>query len=111
MACVIFFYGLLSLIFMCSIQIPPTSSTELSSKAYQFFTTLSQTFDIDKDGTLSQQELDELFSTCPCNPWIDDGFPMTTITAGVNDSVTLQGWLGQWRYTKIYILLLYLFLA
>ena len=50
----------------------------------------------DSDGALNDEELAELFSTSPGNPWLRDGFPATTVT---NDqgAVTLQGWLAQWR--------------
>lgn len=37
-----------------------------------------------------------LFSTSPGNPWLGQGFPDTTVTAG-SGAVTLQGWLAQWR--------------
>lgn len=50
----------------------------------------------DKDGALSDIELADLFSTSPGNPWIGQGFPDTTIT-DEKGSVTLQGWLAQWR--------------
>lgn len=51
----------------------------------------------DHDGALKEEELEELFSTSPGNPWVSQRFPETTVT---NDSgaVTLQGWLAQWRF-------------
>ena len=57
----------------------------------------------DKDGALSQEELDELFSTSPGNPWIVQKFPETT-EVNERGNVTLAGWLAQWRY-YFYILI------
>ncbi|KAJ3348389.1 ERMES complex Ca(2+)-binding regulatory GTPase gem1 [Entophlyctis luteolus] len=81
------------------IHVPPECSVELSSDGYQFFTDLFQNFDQDKDGALKNVELDALFSTSPGNPWIASGFPETTITNESN-SVTLQGFLAQWRFVQ-----------
>jgi Ras family protein T1 len=73
------------------------SSVELSAKGYQFFTELFSVYDKDKDGALKANEMEELFSTSPCNPWTANGFPETTITNEAG-AVTLQGFLAQWRY-------------
>ncbi|KAJ3041842.1 ERMES complex Ca(2+)-binding regulatory GTPase gem1 [Rhizophlyctis rosea] len=75
-------------------------SVELSSDGYQFFIDLFQTFDQDKDGALKDNELAELFSTAPGNPWIGTGFPETTIT-DESSAVTLQGFLAQWSMTTL----------
>jgi Ras family protein T1 len=80
-----------------SFEVPSECSVELSPHGYQFFAELFQTFDKDKDGALNRTELDSLFSTSPGNPWANTGFPHTTITTETG-SVTLQGWLAQWRY-------------
>lgn len=79
-----------------SLEVPLECSVELSPLGYQFFTELFQIFDKDKDGALNRLELDSLFSTSPGNPWANTGFPHTTITTETG-SVTLQGWLAQWR--------------
>ena len=50
----------------------------------------------DQDGALKTLELDDLFSTSPGNPWSTHKFPDTTL-ADDTGSVTLQGWLAQWR--------------
>lgn len=75
-------------------------SVELSPKGYQFLTELFAKFDRDGDGALSWDELDELFATCPGNPWIASGFPNTTL---LNDTgaLTLQGFLAQWAMTTL----------
>ncbi|KAI8616444.1 P-loop containing nucleoside triphosphate hydrolase protein [Chytriomyces sp. MP71] len=82
------------------IQVPPECSVELSPDGYQFFTDLFQIFDADKDGALKTEELQNLFSTSPGNPWVASGFPETTITNETN-SVTLQGFLAQWSMTTL----------
>ena len=77
-------------------DIPADCTAELSPKGYQFFTDVFETFDKDRDGALSPDELEQLFGTSPGNPWIANGFPETTITSE-SGAVTLQGWLAQWR--------------
>lgn len=75
-------------------------SVELSPKGYQFLTELFAQFDRDGDGALAWDELDELFATCPGNPWTASGFPETTL---LNDTgaLTLQGFLAQWAMTTM----------
>lgn len=82
-------------------DIPSDCTAELSPKGYQFFTDIFETFDKDRDGALSPDELADLFSTSPGNPWISHGFPETTITADATGAVTLQGWLAQWSMTTL----------
>ncbi len=58
--------------------------------------------DKDRDGALSEEELDSLFVTAPDNrhPWQGTGFPASTIT-DEHGAVTLQGWLAQWSMTTL----------
>ncbi|THG94031.1 hypothetical protein EW026_g7355 [Hermanssonia centrifuga] len=51
--------------------------------------------DHDQDGALKHDELEELFSTSPGNPWVSQKFPDTTVADDAG-AVTLQGWLAQW---------------
>lgn len=51
----------------------------------------------DQDGALNAEELAELFSTSPGNPWASQKFPETTVADDAG-AVTLQGWLAQWRF-------------
>lgn len=78
----------------------PGVAVELSPKGYQFLTELFAKFDRDGDGALAWDELDELFATCPGNPWTVSGFPETTL---VNEqgALTLQGFLAQWAMTTL----------
>ena len=56
-----------------------------------------ENYDKDQDGALNKEELEELFSTSPGNPWAGQKFPDTTV-ADDTGAVTLQGWLAQWRF-------------
>ncbi len=75
-------------------------SVELSPLGYQFLTVIFENYDKDQDGALNKDELEELFSTSPGNPWAGQKFPDTTV-ADDTGAVTLQGWLAQWRYVSI----------
>ena len=78
-------------------DVPFDCSVELSHVGYEFFTNLFEANDKDRDGALNEKELEGLFSTAPGSPWAGTMFPDTTI-ADDSGSVTLQGWLAQWRY-------------
>lgn len=54
----------------------------------------------DQDGALNKEELEELFSTSPGNPWAGQKFPDTTVSDDTG-AVTLQGWLAQWSMTTL----------
>lgn len=85
-------------------ECPADSSVELSSDGYQFLTDLFQVFDKDNDGALDSIELEALFSTTPCIPWEGSGAQSITNQFG---SLTLQGFLAQWRYFYGFYLFLY----
>jgi len=53
----------------------------------------------DQDGALKTEELEDLFSTSPGNPWASQGFPDTTVSDDTG-AVTLQGWLAQWMFVE-----------
>jgi len=81
-------------------DVPYECSVELSPKGYQFLTDIFETFDKDQDGALKTEELEDLFSTSPGNPWAGQKFPDTTV-ADDTGAVTLQGWLAQWSMTTL----------
>ncbi|KDQ20950.1 hypothetical protein BOTBODRAFT_124842 [Botryobasidium botryosum FD-172 SS1] len=81
-------------------DVPHDCSVELSPLGYQFFTELFQIFDKDKDGALSAQELDDLFSTSPGNPWVGQISPSMPI-ADENGFILLDVWLAQWSMTTL----------
>lgn len=97
---------------------------ELSQLGYKFLTDIFESFDKvrhmchsvykweclnrsfddddtkkDQDGALNAEELAELFSTSPGNPWASQKFPETTVADDAG-AVTLQGWLAQWRFVS-----------
>ena len=81
-------------------DVPYDCSVELSHLGYQFFTDIFMMFDKDRDGSLNAMELNDLFSTSPGNPWTAQKFSDTT---GMDEAgtVTLQGWLAQWRFVRL----------
>ncbi|KAI0917359.1 ERMES complex Ca(2+)-binding regulatory GTPase gem1 [Taiwanofungus camphoratus] len=81
-------------------DVPYDCSVELSPLGYQFFTDVFETFDKDQDGALKTEELEDLFSTSPGNPWAGQKFPDTTVADDAG-AVTLQGWLAQWSMTTL----------
>lgn len=81
-------------------DVPHDCSVELSPNGYKFLTDLFEAFDKDQDGALNQDELTDLFSTSPGNPWAAQQFPETTV-ANDAGAVTLQGWLAQWSMTTL----------
>lgn len=82
------------------LNLPHSSSLELSPKGYRFFVDLFIRFDKDKDGALDDNELLSLFKTTPGIPklWSSTNFPYSTVI-NKRGFVTLQGWLAQWAMT------------
>lgn len=70
----------------------------MSSRGYQFFTDLFQSYDKDKDGALNEQELERAFETSPSNPWSQMGLNTITTDKG---ALTLQGYLAMWSMTTL----------
>ena len=94
-------------------------SVELTKRGLNFFKFVFHQFDRDNDGTLSENELDEIFSVCGdpgFRPWTASystntvqkpfdrsypylgDFPDGCLT-NVERTVTLSGWLAQWAMT------------
>lgn len=79
-------------------------SCELSAAGYEFCSDLFERCDKDKDGALSPDELDDLFSTCYPATWPPEwgkNFPRNVVHTNENDYITLEGWLSIWRYSFI----------
>ncbi|KAI3638897.1 hypothetical protein MIR68_003395 [Amoeboaphelidium protococcarum] len=77
-------------------------ATELSPRGYQFFIDLFRRFDLDHNGSLSDQEINALFSTCPVFngtriPW--SNYSERTVSNG--PELTLQGFLALWSMTTL----------
>ncbi|KAE8212381.1 hypothetical protein CF327_g3982 [Tilletia walkeri] len=87
-------------------QIPPDHAVELSPHGYQFLTDVFEAHDKDRDGALSESELDHLFVIAPGgeHPWgrrHGADFPEETTTTDQKGNITLQGWLAQWSMTTL----------
>ncbi|CDH13173.1 probable Mitochondrial Rho GTPase 1 [Zygosaccharomyces bailii ISA1307] len=82
------------------LNVPDTSSIELSPKGYRFLVDLFLRFDRDNDGGLNDTELTFLFKCTPGQPklWSETNFPYSTVVNS-RGCITLQGWLAQWSMT------------
>jgi Ras family protein T1 len=76
---------------------------EISSQGYGFLTDLFRRHDLDQDGVLNANELNELFAVCPehTHPWEQFHFPHCTAT-DKHGNLTLQGFLGMWSMLCLY---------
>lgn len=85
-----------------SLDVPSTSSVELSPIGYRFLVDLFILFDKDNDGGLNEIELTNLFRPTPGVPmlWEDLNFPHSTVR-NEQGHVTLQGWLAQWSMSTL----------
>lgn len=84
-------------------HVPSDCAVELSPYGYSFLTDVFEVHDHDQDGSLCEEELNELFATAPGgkHPWQGTGFPTNTTATNENGAVTLQGWLAQWSMTTL----------
>ncbi|XP_076904214.1 mitochondrial Rho GTPase 2-like [Bidens hawaiensis] len=73
----------------------PDQSVELTSAAVDFLKEIFSLYDSDKDGTLQDFELDDLFSTAPESPWDDDPYK-DSLERSEQGDVNLSGFLSQW---------------
>ena len=71
-------------------KVPPGCSTELNHSGYGFLVSLFEKYDQDHDSALSQQELNNLFSTCPVMPWGDDVLNSVLTNEKVSFSLILK---------------------
>lgn len=76
---------------------PPDIVPQLSENGKLFLTAVFEKFDMDRDGVLNQQELYDLFSVFPYQPWGHD--VLSTVCTDANGSITLVGFLSQWMLT------------
>lgn len=70
-------------------------SVELTDKGIDFLKGIFTAFDMDGDGALRPQELDELFSTAPCSPWEDTPY-RDSVEKNAMGALTVNGFLSQW---------------
>jgi len=81
------------------IKMPAAASVELSFAGYDFFTSIFEKYDRDKDKALSPQELVNLFSTCPVMAWGPDVY--NTVPLNNHGYIGLQGYLSLWTLTTL----------
>ncbi|KAM5228182.1 mitochondrial Rho GTPase 2 isoform 2-T2 [Ctenodactylus gundi] len=80
--------------YLCPLlHVPPGCSTELNHHGYQFLQRVFEKHDQDRDGALSPQELQSLFSVFPAAPWGPE-LPRTVPTSA--GQLSLHGYLCQW---------------
>lgn len=77
-----------------SFKTSPWCTTELSHKGQQFLTHMFERHDKDKDGALSPEEFDNLFSTCPTPPFGPDCTNM--VPTNKKGWITYHGYMCQW---------------
>ncbi|KAH9577000.1 hypothetical protein CY35_01G191700 [Sphagnum magellanicum] len=78
----------------------PDQSVELTEKAVEFLKQVFTSFDVDGDGALRMQELEELFSTAPSSPW-EEPMYRNSVETNVVGGITLNGFLSQWAFMTL----------
>ncbi|KAG9133124.1 hypothetical protein Leryth_023962 [Lithospermum erythrorhizon] len=73
----------------------PDQSVELTNDAVNFLKNVFITYDIDGDGALGSEEIDDLFSTAPENPWEEAPYK-DTAEKDVLGGLSLDAFLSQW---------------
>ncbi|KAK7498304.1 hypothetical protein BaRGS_00010564 [Batillaria attramentaria] len=81
------------------IHVGPGCTTELTHQGYQFLASVFDKYDEDRDGCLSPDELQNLFSTCPLMPWGPD--VNNTVATNGEGWITSPGYLAQWTLTTL----------
>ncbi|WMV11935.1 hypothetical protein MTR67_005320 [Solanum verrucosum] len=82
------------------LQILPSpffQSVELTNDALDFLRRIFFTFDIDGDGALRSNELDDLFSTAPENPWSDAPYKDAAEKDALG-GLSVDGFLSEWKH-------------
>ncbi|XP_075220064.1 mitochondrial Rho GTPase-like isoform X2 [Lycorma delicatula] len=82
------------------LHVPSGCTTELNYKGQQFFTSLFERFDRDKDGALSPCEQEHLFSICPSQPWGSE--IVHIVPTNSQGWITAQGFLCFWILTTLH---------
>ena len=84
--------------FLPDIQPPfPDAIPQLSDVAKDFLVSVFHKYDKDRDGALNQEELNDLFSVFPYEPWGPD--VLNTVCANQAGNITLKGFISQWMLT------------
>ncbi|KAF5206566.1 Mitochondrial rho gtpase [Thalictrum thalictroides] len=78
-----------------SFERAPDQSVELTDEAIGFLTWIFSSFDLDADGSLQPNELDDLFSTSPESPW-DIALYKDAAGGTASGGLSLNGFLAKW---------------
>lgn len=73
----------------------PDQSVELTDKATDFLRRAFSAYDLDGDGALRPQEVEDLFSTAPLSPWEDVTYS-DCVEKNAMGGLTLNGFSSQW---------------
>jgi mitochondrial Rho GTPase 1 len=73
----------------------PDQSVELTKEALDFLETIFDEFDGDFDKVLQPHELEELFSTAPENPWIENPYK-DAVKRNAVGGLSLDAFLSEW---------------
>ncbi|CAA2993949.1 mitochondrial Rho GTPase 1 [Olea europaea subsp. europaea] len=73
----------------------PDQSVELTNEAMEFLRGIFFTYDVDCDGTLRTNELEDLFSTAPENPWNEPPYDCAAEKTALG-GLSLDGFLSLW---------------
>ncbi|KAM7469313.1 hypothetical protein LguiA_007496 [Lonicera macranthoides] len=73
----------------------PDQSVELTTEAVEFLKGVFYMYDIDGDGALRQDELEDLFSTAPESPWSDAPYEDAAEKNALG-GLSLDGFLSEW---------------
>ncbi len=84
------------------IDLKPGSSIEMTALGTEFLTSLFLKHDKDRDGSLSPEELVDLFDVCPrSNPWGMD--VLHGVTTNNKGWIDLNGFLCQWTLVNRFL--------
>ncbi|KAJ9696274.1 hypothetical protein PVL29_008486 [Vitis rotundifolia] len=73
----------------------PDQSVELTSESLEFLKRVFNLFDIDNDGALRHDDLDDLFSTAPESPWQEAPYRDAAERTAMG-ALSLNGFLSEW---------------
>lgn len=82
------------------LNVAPGCTTELNLLGQQFFMSLFERFDKDRDGALSPCEQENLFSICPSPPWGSE--IVDIVPTNSQGWITAQGFLCFWILTTLH---------
>ena len=78
---------------------PPGTTVEFSQAGLDFLSALFEKHDLDRDQSLSTQELISMFSTCPSMPWGPEVYHQVPLTN--KNLIGLAGYLAWWNMTSL----------